>query len=172
MSNLINILTERLLLRELIEEDASERYLSWFSDNETNKFISMASSTNSLSDLRKYIFERKGREDVVFLGIFEKNTGLHIGNIKYEPVNTQLGYAIMGLMIGDPEYRGKGVGTEVLKASGEWLKLHCNINQIVLGVSKENVSAIRSYQKAGFLTTDTPYIEKHLPEVITMVWNM
>ncbi len=172
MSDQTKIITDRFLLRELAEEDVTERYLSWFSDDDTRKFISATSNTKSFSDLRQYVLERIGRNDILFLGIFEKNSGVHIGNIKYEPVDTNLGYAIMGILIGDIEYRGKGAGTEVLKASAQWLKLHRNINQIVLGVSRDNPIAIRSYEKTGFLVVDTPYIIKLKPTTITMVWYL
>ncbi len=172
MNNHVNIITERFLLRELLERDATERYLNWFDDSETKKFITSASTTHSLSVLRQYILQRIGRNDILFLGIFENKSGLHIGNIKYEPVNTDLGFAIMGIMIGDLEYRGKGVGTEVLIASAQWLKVNRNINQILLGVSKNNPVAIRSYEKAGFLIEDTPYLPRIVPEAITMVWYL
>lgn len=172
ISNQPNIITERFFLRNIEEEDVTERYLNWFHDSETRKFISAAANTKSLLDLRQYVNERVNRDDILFLGIFEKNSRLHIGNIKYEPVNTELGYAIMGIMIGDPFFRGKGVGTEVLKASAEWLKLHRNVKQIVLGVSKDNPGAIRSYEKAGFLIAYTPYIQKPIHGAITMVWNL
>lgn len=169
MRKQVNIITERFRLRELIEEDATERYLNWFGDSETRKFITTASRTKNLSDLRQYIFEHIGRNDILFLGIFEINSGLHIGNIKYEPVDTQMGYAVMGILIGDTAYRGIGAGTEVLRASSQWLKLHCNINQIVLGVSTENPGALRSYEKAGFRIEETPYIKKHIQDTVTMV---
>ena len=93
------ISTKRFLLRPLVENDATEKYLSWLDDANAKKYISFAEKTKSLSDLKQYVRDRIGRDDILFLGIFEKNTGLHIGNIKYEPVNSDLGYAIMGLLI-------------------------------------------------------------------------
>jgi len=172
IDNQSNIITERYFLRELEEQDATERYLNWFGDSETRRFITTAPSTKKLSDLKQYISERIGRKDILFLGIFEKTSGLHLGNIKYEPVDTQLRYAIMGILIGDTAFRGIGLGPEVLKASAKWLKLHRNIDRIILGVSKNNKSAIRSYEKTGFIITDTPYISKLDPETITMVWSL
>ncbi len=172
MCNKSNIVTDRFMLRELTADDATERYLNWFDDSDTKKFIVASSSTKNLSDLKQFIIERTGREDILFLGIFKKNSGLHIGNIKYEPVNSHLGYAIMGIMIGDSEFRGKGVASEVLKASAQWLKLYRNINQIVLGVNKDNLGAIRSYEKVGFIVSNTPHIPKLNAKAITMVWNL
>lgn len=109
--------TERFHLRELGVEDATERYLGWFRDSAAAKYIPSAAATKELSDVRDYVRKRIGREDVLFLGIFDRTTGQHIGNIKYEPLDSRLGYAIMGILVGDPDYRGKGVAPEVLKAS-------------------------------------------------------
>ncbi len=168
----IEIATERFLLRTLSESDATERYLGWLDDQEARKYIVAAATIEKLADLRAYIRERTGRDEVVFLGIFNKGNGLHIGNIKYEPVDSVAGYAIMGVLIGDPVYRGKGVTAEVLAASANWLRQHRRIRQILLGVDKENKAAIRAYEKVGFVIADTPYIQRVSPGIETMIWQL
>jgi RimJ/RimL family protein N-acetyltransferase len=104
------------------------------------------------------------------LGIFDKITNLHIGNIKYEPVNSKLRYAIMGILIGEAEWRGKGVASEVLLASAKWLWNNRNIQQIILGVSHSNLAAIRAYRKVGFVNQATEYIPTISRDNMTMVW--
>lgn len=170
MTDPIKIATERFLLRPLTEHDVTERYLGWLRDSDAKKFIMAAARTEGLSDLKQYVCDRIGRDDVLFLGIFEKITDRHIGNIKYEPVNPEGGYAIMGVLIGDPAYRGKAVTSEILQASALWLKDHRNISQILLGVNKDNLAAVRAYEKAGFVVADTPHIKKSMPGAITMAW--
>lgn len=172
MCRKVEILSERFLLRPLTEEDVTERYLSWLCDADAKRFIAAAAETKGLSDLMKYVSERIDRDDILFLGIFNRATGLHIGNIKYEPVNSTRGYAIMGILIGDTEYRGKGVTAEVLASSTQWLKRHRNIKQILLGVSNDNAAAIRVYEKVGFVAANTPYIPKSVPGATTMVWYL
>lgn len=166
------ILTNRFMLRPLDVCDISDRYAGWLRDQVAQQYISAAASQPDLNVLREYVAERSGREDVVFLGIFEKITGLHIGNIKYEPVNSELGYAIMGILIGEPDWRGKGVAAEVLSASAEWLRQHRNIRQIILGVSRSNIIAIRAYSKVGFIEDATEFIQAVSPENLTMVWHL
>lgn len=168
----VEILTKRFLLRSLSEHDVTERYFSWLNDYEAQKFITAAVPNQSLSDLRKYVGDRTGRDDLLFLGIFDKTNGMHVGNIKYEPVNVDLGYAVMGILIGDPAYRGKGVAVEVLHASAGWLKKNRRIKQILLGVSKENRAAVRAYQQAGFLAEESPHIHSSGREVITMTLSL
>jgi ribosomal-protein-alanine N-acetyltransferase len=161
--------TPRFRLRELTPGDVTERYLGWLRDPEAVRHIASARGTQALGDLSAFVAARLNRDDVLFLGIFDRTTGEHIGNLKYEPVNAAEGYAIMGILIGEPGYRGRGVGTEVLVASARWLRDHRHIAQIVLGVSTTNERAIRSYQAAGFAIEDSPYMPGPHPEYYTMV---
>ena len=163
------IITNRFVLRPLGVDDVSDRYAGWLSDQATSQYIT---AKLNLADLRQYVLERSDREDVLFLGVFEKKTGLHIGNIKYEPVNSELGYAIMGVLIGESDWRGKGVAAEVLLASAEWLRQYRNIRQIVLGVSRANTAAVLAYQKAGFVEELTKFIPNVSAENMTMVWHL
>src|SRR5688572_15055329 len=139
------ILTERFRLRPLRASDATQSYLDWFAEDRAKHIVS-ASAMQSLADLRAYIDSKSGRADVLFLGIFRLSDGVHIGNVKFEPVDRERGYAIAGILIGDVDSRGTGVAPEVLSACGAWLKHNWNIRQLVLGVSRENQAAIRAYE--------------------------
>ena len=163
--------TDRFLLRELTVDDVSVRYLGWLGDSAAKKWIVTAESTRELADLRQYIQQRVGREDVLFLGIFSKTDKLHIGNIKYEPVLRDEGHAELGILIGDPAFRGKRVFAEVLAASANWLKLHRGIRRICLGVERENLPAVNAYQNAGFIT-EPSLQHAHAPDVLRMVLHV
>ena len=94
-----SIETPRFRLRELTLEDVTDRYLGWLREAEAARHIASARRTQTLSDLMAYVAARLGRDDVLFLGIFDRATGEHIGNLKYQPVNAREGYAIMGILI-------------------------------------------------------------------------
>lgn len=78
----------------------------------------------------------------------------------------------MGILIGDPEFRGIGAASEAIKGSAIWLKSHRKINQIVLGVHKGNEAAIRAYEKVGFHIAPTPLIPICADNSITMIWDI
>jgi [ribosomal protein S5]-alanine N-acetyltransferase len=78
----------------------------------------------------------------------------------------------MGVLIGDPAYRGIGVVPEILRATGRWLKEHQQINQVVLGVHKNHRAAIRAYQSVGFVIEYTPHVAAPPDDVFTMVWRL
>ena len=166
------IQTERFLLKTLKEEDVSDRYLEWLNNEEVQSFITDAKKTSTLSSLREYVRTHSARSDTLFLGIFGKDNNLHVGNIKYQPVDSQKGYAVMGVLIGDPAYRGLGVASEAVKESAIWLKRHRNINQIVLGLDKNNEAANRAYKKVRFQIASTLHISMRAYNVATMIWDI
>ena len=142
--------TERFQLKTLTVDDATEEYLSWFSSSkEVGEYIAYAKTNADINKLRQYVKEREDREDVLFLGIFT-DSGQHIGNIKYEPINLIDQSATMGILIGNKEWRGKGVATEVIKDSGKYLKENYKIKYIDLGVNKDNIAAVSAYKKMKF----------------------
>ena len=163
--------TPRFLLRPLTPEDASERYSRWFDDPVASSYILSAKSAHDVPALRAYIEERAGRSDVVFLGIFTRERGDHIGTIKYEPIDFERRRAVMGVLIGEPEWRGKGAATEVLDASGRWLKAELGIDAIVLGVERAHDAAMKAYTKVGFVPEPAPEIPE-LDYVVPMVWHI
>jgi RimJ/RimL family protein N-acetyltransferase len=162
---MLKIDTERFHLRELSDSDASERYLSWFQDTTTQQFI--AKKAETISQLKEYILEKKTDKNCLFLGVFYQ--GIHIGNIKYEPIDISKAQATMGILIGEKDWRGKGVAGEVIMASSIYLREHYGIKRILLGVEQENSAAVQAYNKLGFVkykeTPDGLYMSLELNSV-------
>ena len=161
--------TPRFWLRLMNLSVVSQQYLDWI--HVASEFINVKTPHDNqrLDDLRAYIAAREGRHDVLFLAIVNAESGKHIGNIKYEPVDVQTGVAVMGILVGDQALRGKGLAGEVLLATAEWLKIHRAIHTIVLGVSVKNPAATRAYEKVGFVLEDTPLVVKSHPDQVLMV---
>lgn len=157
------IATSRFRLRPLTADDATPRYCGWLDEESARRFISGAAERHDLASIRRYIADRSGRDDVLFLGIFTREAGEHIGNIKYEPIDARCGYAVMGILIGEPAWRGKGVAVEVIGASAEWLARNRAVLEVVLGVSDDNPGAIRAYEKTGFVRESSPFFPGEPP---------
>lgn len=142
--------SDRFYYRPLEAKDATPNYLSWLSDEAAVKFIKTAADTKELKELEQYIVSKLESDEALFLGIFEKDSKEHIGNIKYEPLNQESSYAVMGILVGNPTWRGKGVAKEAILSTSLYLKNELNISEIVLGVEKENTPAVKAYEKIGF----------------------
>ncbi len=165
----IRIETNRFFMRPLLPEDATDKYLQWLREDSARRFIVSADMTSSISDLRAYIVSRLTREDVLFLGIFDKTNGDHLGNIKFEPINRSLGITVMGILIGDLKWQGKGVATEILIGTTNWLYAEMGILECILDVKRDNLAAIRAYKRAGFIEESTSYIAVDSVKSVTMV---
>lgn len=161
--------TNRFFLRPLEKKDVTERYAQWLTDDISGRYIC---NKHRLPELQNYVAEKQSIPSVMFLGIFHKISGAHIGNIKYEPVDSEFGYAVMGILIGEADWRGQGVAKEVILASAFWLFKFRNIRKIVLGVSRGNYQAIKAYQKIGFIEAATEYIAEVSADGLTMVLDL
>jgi [ribosomal protein S5]-alanine N-acetyltransferase len=154
--------TERFFLCDLTEADATNTWLNWLSDSVAQQFILASTTTTNLSSLKAYIAERSNLDTVRFFGVFDSLDGSHIGNIKYEPIDTANRYAVMGVLIGDSRYRGKGAFPEIYKCSSRYIRDTYPVESIFLGVDSSNIFAIKSYEKAGFIaTTQHPLGDSH-----------
>jgi ribosomal protein S18 acetylase RimI-like enzyme len=65
-------------------------------------------------------------------------------------------YAYLGFMYVKPECRGKGINQKILDALVDWAKTR-GLSEFRLEVYKDNLSAVKAYEKAGF--------EQHLIEM-------
>ena len=56
----------------------------------------------------------------------------------------------MGVLIGNPNYRGKEVFKEIFLKTSEHMFIKYKINYIYLGLKKKNSNALNAYKKLGF----------------------
>ncbi len=159
------------MLRPLRPDDATETYSRWFDDPAVAPHIVAARSAHDVLHLRRYVEERVGRNDVLFLGIFTSDGATHIGNVKYEPVDEHAGFAVMGILIGESAWRGQGVAEEVIVASARWLQTRRGIRNILLGVDTNHGAAIAAYEKIGFRIEASAHIRVG-DDALSMVWHM
>ena len=167
----ISIETQRFLLKTLVEEDVNDDYLSWINSPNKSQYISYSSQDRSIEEIRTYVSQRIDDDSVLFLGIFVRENCKHIGNIKFEPIDFENKIAIMGILIGEENWRGKGVATEVIKSSSRWLNNQYDIREIALGVDINNKDAIRAYEKIDFKKKQTPYMSIN-ESSLTMIWDL
>ena len=147
------LLLKRFYLRHLTSRDATDEYLSWFDDDRVVDFIDYAKQRHDKQDLKAYIRARNSSTLCCFLGIFTISDDIHIGNIKYDPIDFTTLSAEMGILIGSKSYRGKGVGPEVISGSTMFLKQLMGLKSITLGVRSDNLQAVHAYEKIGYIIT-------------------
>ena len=155
--------TERFFLRCLSPDENLDRYLGWMQNVDSFPFIESTNSDYSEDDLKKYIKNINNSSNSIQFSIFEKYTGLHIGNIKYHDIDLKLRSTFVGFLIGDENWQNRGVSLEVFESSSKVLFQSFKINLFKLGVNPKHFQAIKSYSKIGFIHS-VPYQRNLLPD--------
>lgn len=99
-------------------------------------------------DFEDFYFQEDGREkgSVMIINLNKEE----IGCLCYALFHLQTGRAELDIWLKAQKYCGHGYGTGALEKMTEYLKSDMNINKFIIRPSKKNISAIKSYQKAGF----------------------
>ncbi|MEN3034036.1 MAG: GNAT family protein [Aquificaceae bacterium] len=139
---------EGLIIRRLLPEDVTERYLSWLRDPEVTQFLEMRWSSYTLEELREYVKELSKSKTDFLMGIFVKD--LHIGNVKIGSINPFHRNADIGIIIGEREFRNKGIGTKAIMMATDFAFNELNINHLLAGAYSQNQASIKAFQKAGY----------------------
>lgn len=157
--------SERFIIRSLTPEiRLLKNYLSWMRNTKANPFIEGVDENISYQELIDYVVEKNDSQTALLLGIFLKPEFSHIGNIKLEPIYPNKS-TTLGILVGEEEWRGKGVGFEVISRVLEFCFTELNLEMVELGVNKQNLRAISLYKRLGFLENTQ---ESHPRETIRM----
>ena len=138
-----------ILIKNLQIENINHQYLGWFQDKDVKKYI-IGSNIKTLDELKKYYFENRLNKNSLLLGIFLKKN-YHIGNIGIKFSDKTKQSCSIGILIGKKEFRNKGIGKRSLELVIEKINEFYNTIKFELGVNPQNLSAINSYQNAGFI---------------------
>lgn len=145
------IFSKNLLLRKIDPQvDDLTDYLAWLRDTNNNQFIQTARKDYQYTELVEYINLKNGDPNSLLFGIFVKRNRKLIGTIKLEPIDLERRYSWVGIMIGDVDSRGHGFGYESMNAILKYAQNNLKLNQIFLGVNKNNEIALKLYKKMGF----------------------
>lgn len=150
-SDLAVLKSERLILRPLNRHFLSQEYVNWMNDEKVNQHLE-SGGDYTLEKLTAYLKEVENKPKY-FWAINFKETEKHLGNIKIDPIDKSALSGEYGIMIGDRNAWGKGIAKEASKTVIDFCFNTLNLNQINLGVKKNNLKAISLYEKLGFRIT-------------------
>lgn len=103
-----------------------------------------------------------------------------IGNSGFHNIDWRNRSAELGIVIGEKSYWNKGYGTEVMRLLLRHGFKTLNLHRIYLRVFQNNLSAIRAYEKAGFVHEgkqrqaeyqDGSYLDVILMSVLKSEWK-
>ena len=142
---------ERVMLREYKKEDLQHMRL-WVNDPEVVKNLSdvflYPHTLNATENFLNAILEGKSEEKGFVIA--DINTEEYIGQIDLIDINWKNRFAVLGIVIGSEENRGKGYGTEAIKVLEEFVFNSLNLNKLELYLREYNLRGYSCYLKCGF----------------------
>lgn len=153
MESLPRLVGERVVLRPITNAD-TEHIVAWRNTPSVmENFIFREKFTPEMH--RHWLAAKVATGQVVQYIIEEKVTGQPVGSVYYRDMDCKNHSAEYGIFIGEPDARGKGLGTETARLFTDFGFKTLGLHRISLRLLAENLPARRSYEKAGFVLEGT-----------------
>ena len=79
--------TERLLLKNLKTEDITNDYVMWLNDPIINMYLSPTDADHTMESCFLYVESYEETDEKALIGIFVKDSGIHIGNLTLSAIS-------------------------------------------------------------------------------------
>jgi RimJ/RimL family protein N-acetyltransferase len=142
--------TQRLLLRELEAADCTPAYVEWLNDPLVAGFLETRHSPQDIASVRTFVETVAARENEFLFGIFLREDGRHIGNIKVGPVHPWHRLGDVSLLIGDRGCWGRGFAAEAILAVSRYAFAALGADKLSASMYAENEGSRRAFLKAGY----------------------
>ena len=142
--------TPRLTLRTLMEEDANGPYVSWLQDPDVLHFLEARLARHTQESVARYIDAMNASDHDLLLGIFVRDGGRHIGNVKLGSVDPLYRRGDVGVMIGERDAWGRGYAAEAIDALSAYAGRKLGLHRVFAQCHASNPASIASFRKAGF----------------------
>lgn len=139
-------------LEEFSDQYITNEYLSWLTNPEIHKNILHAHPNITLEEVRDYCYTLMSSKTDYFFAIVVNEGDIHIGNVRLGPFDNNSRLCSFGMMIGNTDYHGKGIGTEVVALCIKFCFTNLGMHKLYLNVLDRNKAAIRIYEKNKFVT--------------------
>jgi len=149
----VRIHSEKYLIRTIEVADASDRWAGWMSDPEVMHMLNMPARSWKKIDVVSYIRTFDQRSSLL-LGIFDKQNGTHVGIFTVD-INYALSQFLVNLLIGEPEYRNKGVTSSITVPFREYFFETLGLNMAMASVLARNSAMIHYLLKNGWKLDQT-----------------
>lgn len=140
----------KLYLRPLEPSDLDGPYLGWLNDPATTRFLETGRFPTTRTALEDALRTSGNRMDQFMLAIVDRRTDKHVGNIKLGPINWVHRYGSLGILLGNPAYRGKGYGREAIELALQHAFTQLGLQKVTAGAYGDHAACLALFKGLGF----------------------
>ncbi|NQU99455.1 MAG: UDP-4-amino-4,6-dideoxy-N-acetyl-beta-L-altrosamine N-acetyltransferase [Parcubacteria group bacterium] len=148
----LNYMKNKIVIkfRPIRRSDISN-YVKWLNNPKANQFmVNRNLSVKSATKWFNWYIENKNNKSFIV-----SDGAKDIGFVGLRNINKQDKNADLTIYIGEDEYRGRGVGKDVMKWITSYGFSKLKLHKINLGVLEGNIIAIKLYKSLGFKVEGT-----------------
>ena len=131
-------------------EEEIQKYTEWMNDFQVTDYTGRTGYICTLSGEKEYLEALDKRDDSRAFDIVDLNSNKLVGTVSLEHINSIERSAVLGIFIGDENYRNNGYGTEAIKLILEYGFKYLNLHSVRLDLLEINERAHKCYLKCGF----------------------
>lgn len=154
------------------EEEDIIKFTEWMNDFEITDYIDNSSMSFSYESEKEWIIASAKKSSPGNFNIIDLETNELIGSVGFDKIKDVSRSAVLGIFIGNDNYRSNGYGTEAIKLLLEYGFKYLNLHSIKLTVLDVNARAYKCYIKCGFKETgrdrEAMYLNGKYHDVIHM----
>ena|SRR5688572_8157014 len=142
---------KRISLHGLSPEnlDINSPYYAWLEDMSLDVYTERSYFPNNLVRMRSYYEESCKNQSLILLGVFDNETGKHIGNVSFQEISWLARRASIAYLLGDNSFAGKGIITDAVMMMMYYGFNKLNFQRIFAGVSDLHEASKKVCIKAG-----------------------
>ena len=144
------LLGDRIRLREIEREDLPN-FVKWFNDPEVRRYLLFSNPMSMAKEKDWFESYLKGEDLILGIECQQNGKWTLIGNVGIHRTNWQHSFTNLGIVIGEKEFWGRGLGTDAIRTIVVHIFNELNLNRVALEVFDFNSRAIKCYEKAGFV---------------------
>ena len=141
----------RIYLRGFEKKDLSGNYFNWANDPAVTHYLFMGAKPNIFENMEEWFNTMRHDASETLFVICDKQNNKVVGFCGLHRIDWIGRTAEYRIFLGEKDYWGKGIGQEAGKLLVRYGFEKLNMNKVWLGVTDENVPAIKSYEKLGFV---------------------
>ena len=131
-------------------DEEIEKLTEWMNDFEVTDYINKSEQIMTAIGEKEWLENTARKNENKNFNIIDLNSNKLIGTIGLEKFNWTSRNAVLGIFIGDKNYRNNGYGTEAIKLLLEFGFKYLNLHSIRLSLLSVNERAHKCYLKCGF----------------------
>jgi RimJ/RimL family protein N-acetyltransferase len=145
--------TPNLYVRTLTIDDATERWASWFDQEEVRQGLNLSDGPRTKAAIADYI-RKFDQVSNLLLGIFDRTNHLLVGMFTVQ-IDWQIGRYLTNTVVGEAEYRHRGVMLEVTPPYRDYFFEELGLRVMTASALATNKPIIGYLYKTGWTLNQT-----------------